>query len=145
VGAALLDGLILTVAIFVIGGLFAGLIVLGFAAADAIGIILIVVAVPIVIAVAFLYAPYFMQREGAQNGQSLGKQIVNIRVIRDTRQPFDWGSAALREIAIKGLLFGIAGSLTAGLAQLLDYLWPLWDDDNQALHDKVASTYVVRE
>jgi uncharacterized RDD family membrane protein YckC len=27
---------------------------------------------------------------------------------------------------------------------LLDYLWPLWDDKKQALHDKVAKTNVVR-
>ena len=26
---------------------------------------------------------------------------------------------------------------------LLDYLWPLWDDKRQALHDKVAATQVV--
>ena len=27
---------------------------------------------------------------------------------------------------------------------LLDYLWPLWDQKNQALHDKVVSSVVVR-
>jgi uncharacterized RDD family membrane protein YckC len=27
---------------------------------------------------------------------------------------------------------------------LLDYLWPLWDDRNQAIHDKIAGTNVVR-
>ena len=30
-----------------------------------------------------------------------------------------------------------------GLVQLLDFLWPLWDDKRQALHDKVAGTNVV--
>jgi uncharacterized RDD family membrane protein YckC len=27
---------------------------------------------------------------------------------------------------------------------LLDGLWPLWDKRNQALHDKVANTVVIR-
>ena len=27
---------------------------------------------------------------------------------------------------------------------LLDYLWPLWDDKKQAIHDKIAKTNVVR-
>jgi uncharacterized RDD family membrane protein YckC len=26
----------------------------------------------------------------------------------------------------------------------LDYLWPLWDTKNQALHDKVVGSIVVR-
>jgi hypothetical protein len=30
------------------------------------------------------------------------------------------------------------------LTVLLDDLWPLWDSKNQALHDKVAGTNVVR-
>jgi uncharacterized RDD family membrane protein YckC len=32
----------------------------------------------------------------------------------------------------------------ASLGLLLNYLWPLWDDKKQALHDKVAGTNVVR-
>jgi len=35
----------------------------------------------------------------------------------------------------------LSGAL--GLLLLLDYLWPLWDDKNQALHDKLARTNVV--
>ena len=34
-------------------------------------------------------------------------------------------------------------SAALGLLLLLDYLWPLWDDKNQALHDKLARTNVV--
>ena len=40
---------------------------------------------------------------------------------------------------MKWLLFGvIAGSFTFGLAPLIDYLWPLWDEENRALHDMVV-------
>jgi len=50
-----------------------------------------------------------------------------------------------REVAVKVLLFGIAGSFTAGLANLADVLWPLWDDENRALHDFVVDTRTVKE
>jgi uncharacterized RDD family membrane protein YckC len=37
-----------------------------------------------------------------------------------------------------------AGTLF-GLLLLLDYLWPLWDKNKQALHDKIARTNVVKK
>jgi uncharacterized RDD family membrane protein YckC len=40
-------------------------------------------------------------------------------------------------------LVPLVGSVT-GLYLLLDYLWPLWDDKSQAIHDKIAKTNVVR-
>jgi uncharacterized RDD family membrane protein YckC len=85
-----------------------------------------------------------MKREGPNNGPTLGTQALGIRVVRDDGQPFTFGSAMMREIVIKGLLFSVAGNLTFGLAPLLNLLWPLWDETNQALHDKVATTHVVR-
>jgi uncharacterized RDD family membrane protein YckC len=45
-------------------------------------------------------------------------------------------------VGILGLV-PVVGSL-AGVYTLLDYLWPLWDDKKQAIHDKVAKTNVVR-
>ena len=35
-------------------------------------------------------------------------------------------------------------SAISHIGLLLDVLWPLWDDRNQALHDKPASTVVIR-
>lgn len=37
----------------------------------------------------------------------------------------------------------LVGTLFSFLS-LINYLWPLWDDKKQALHDKVAATNVVR-
>jgi uncharacterized RDD family membrane protein YckC len=34
--------------------------------------------------------------------------------------------------------------VVTGLYLLLDYLWPLWDRENRALHDMIARTHVVR-
>jgi uncharacterized RDD family membrane protein YckC len=81
-----------------------------------------------------------MLRSGPTNGQTFGKQIVGIRVVPQTAVPMRFGKVCLREL-IGRLLFGY---FTFGLYTIVDYLWPLWDDKNQALHDKIASTVVVR-
>lgn len=86
--------------------------------------------------VAYLYAPLTMMRGGEHNGQTFGKQAVGIRVRRDSGAELGFWYSVLREILAKGLL----GALTLGI----DYLWPLWDRRNQALHDKVVRTFVVR-
>jgi uncharacterized RDD family membrane protein YckC len=70
---------------------------------------------------------------------------TGIRVVRANGQPITFGFAMLREVAVKALLFGLAGSLTFGLANLADVLWPLWDDENRALHDFLVDTRTVRD
>jgi uncharacterized RDD family membrane protein YckC len=94
--------------------------------------------------VVFVYAPVLMMRQGKHNGQTWGKQAIGIRVVRDSGQPMSFGWAALREIAVKGLAVSIASSIIPLIPWLLDILWPLWDDENRALHDIVCSTHVVR-
>jgi len=91
----------------------------------------------------FLYWPLLMAREGAHNGQTWGKQAVGIRVIRDVGEPMNFGSAALREIVVKGFGVGIASSIIPFIPWFLDFFWPLWDDENRALHDMIVSTHVV--
>jgi uncharacterized RDD family membrane protein YckC len=95
-------------------------------------------------AVVLLYAPLMMMRKGEHNGQTLGKQMVGIRVVRDNGQPMGFGWAALREVVIKNLAVGIASSIIPIIPWVLNYFWPLWDDQNRALHDMAASTHVVR-
>ena len=43
----------------------------------------------------------------------------------------------------QGLLFEGIGGLAFCIPTLLNYLWPLWDDTNEALHDKMCDTRVV--
>jgi uncharacterized RDD family membrane protein YckC len=85
-----------------------------------------------------------MMRQGARNGQTLGKQVVGIRVVRDSGEPMGFGWAALREVVVKNLAVNIASSIIPFVPWLLNYLWPLWDDENRALHDMVVATHVVR-
>lgn len=79
-------------------------------------------------------------------GQTPGKQIVGIRVIKDDGSPSNWGYTFLREFVIKFLLLGFISEATLGIARLVDYLWPLWDraEMMQTLHDKMLGTIVVR-
>jgi uncharacterized RDD family membrane protein YckC len=86
---------------------------------------------------------FLMGREGERNGQTLGKQLCNIRVIKEDGTPVSTGFAILRDFVVKGLLFGWVGGFFL-IPWLLNYLWPLWDEKNQALHDKMVSSYVVR-
>jgi len=91
---------------------------------------------------ALLYAPVMM---ACTNGKTLGRMACNIRVVRASGEPITFGFAVLREVVVKWFLFGIAGALTGGIAQLLDYLWPLWDEQNRCLHDIIVDTRVVRD
>ena len=92
-----------------------------------------------------VYAPLLMARTGRHNGQTLGKQAIGIRVVRESSEPMDYWSAFLRQWLVIVVLFQfIGGVLTGGLAPIIDVLWPLWDSRNRAVHDIVCSTLVFR-
>ena len=106
-----------------------------------------VIFVGVMIAFAIIFVGYIVWWLFAlRRGQTPGKQIVGIRVLRDDGSASDWGYTFLREFVIKFLLVGILSNLTMGAAWLLDYLWPLWDRKMkmQTLHDKLLGTIVVR-
>ena len=142
VGATLLDGLVVTLIVLVLIAPGTALAIVN--SGGALGIILIVLGVLVSFVLALLYGAFFMQRDGARNGQTLGKQWLGIRAVRMDGQPFSWGAGLLRELAIKQLLFGFVGGFFLSIPTILDWLWPLWDDENRALHDMLASTRVVR-
>ena len=145
VGGALIDGLIVGIGGAVLLVALTAPFGIGFFAGEEFGVVSLIVgllfATLCVTIVAFLYAPAMMART---NGQTLGRMVVGIRVVRAKGQPMTFGWAMLREVAVKALLFGIASSMTFGLASLLDVLWPLWDEENRALHDFIVDTRVIR-
>ena len=81
---------------------------------------------------------YYIYFWGGKRGQTLGKMAMKIRVVDEaTGGPIGYGRAAIRWLTI--LVLGIP----CGIGILLDYLWPLWDVKRQALHDKVAKSFVI--
>jgi len=96
-----------------------------------------------------LYAAWLVCRPGRRNGQTVGKQGTHIRVVRNDGSPVDLTTALVREGIGKALPFVLVTipPVLSGLAAiylLLDYLWPLWDHENRALHDLLARTHVVQ-
>ncbi|WP_165956823.1 RDD family protein [Kribbella antibiotica] len=95
-------------------------------------------------AVAFAYEYFFLTKKGA----TPGKMALGIAVRLRDRPGLPSGAAVAKRagffaaLSVLGLV-PLVGTLL-GLVGLLDYLWPLWDDKKQALHDKIAETNVVR-
>jgi uncharacterized RDD family membrane protein YckC len=146
VGAAMIDGLIVGVGGILLVILITAPFSVGFFANDgvgaasvALGLILAVICTSIA---ALLYAPALMART---NGKTVGRMATGIRVVRANGKPIDFGFAMLREVAVKTLLFGLVATLTGGLSFLADSLWPLWDEENRALHDFVVDTRTIRD
>jgi uncharacterized RDD family membrane protein YckC len=146
-GAWFIDGLIVgvpatVVALLLVGG------AIGIGNDDDFGfwafIGALILSVVIFAIIALIYAPVTMARDGAHNGQTWGKQMLGIRVVRDGGETMSFGWAALREIVVKNLGVGIASTIIPFLPWFLNFFWPLWDDQNRALHDMIVSTHVVR-
>ena len=146
VGAQLIDGLIIVVGALIPFLPISAAIGIGASAdsdaglAAAIGAALLWIACIAVIAL--LYAPLLMART---NGKTLGRMVMNIRVVRTSGEPITFWFAMLREVGVKTILVSLAGTFTFGLAGILDSLWPLWDEENRALHDFIVSTRVVKD
>ena len=141
--AQVIDGIIISIGAVVVFAVLAALGLTvdtdGGAAAFIVGALVAVVAFSLV---ALLYAPAMMSRT---NGKTVGRMAMGIRVIRAGGEPITFGFALLREVLVKSLLVGLVSSATFGLAWLLDILWPLWDEENRALHDFVVNSRVVKD
>jgi uncharacterized RDD family membrane protein YckC len=69
------------------------------------------------------------------NGQTLGKRLLGIRVLRLDGQSINWWVA-----------FERAGGYAAGFATgLLGFAQVIWDANRQAIHDRIVGTVVIRE
>jgi RDD family len=69
------------------------------------------------------------------NGQTVGKRLMKIRVLRLDGEPITWWSA-----------FERAGGYAAGFATgLLGFAQVYWDANRQCIHDRIVGTVVVRD
>ena len=88
----------------------------------------------------FVYAPLMLAR---RDGQTFGHRVTSTRVVMADGTPIGGGMAFVREVLVKWGLFELLGSAFLLIPLLANYLWPLWDKNNEALHDKVCRTRVV--
>lgn len=124
VGAYLLDSLVLFVPLVLLIGIFV--------AADIWAAVVIAYLATIV-----LPFVYFTVMHGGESGQTYGKRWLGIRVVSD-----ETGNSIGRGRAFGRYAITVVFSFLF-IPLLLDYLWPLWDTKNQALHDKVVGSVVV--
>ena len=78
-----------------------------------------------------------------RRGQTPGKQLLGIRVMRADGRISDWGWTFIREFVVKEVAIAVVSQIVFGLPWLIDLLWAFWDKDRQTLHDKIMKTYVV--
>ncbi len=68
-------------------------------------------------------------------GQTVGKKLLGVRVLRLDGEPITWWHA-----------FERAGGYAAGVATgLLGFAQVYWDPNRQGIHDKIAGTVVIRD
>jgi uncharacterized RDD family membrane protein YckC len=115
--------------------------------------------------IAFVYLGAFLT---LMNGQTLGMRAVSLRCVDDASRSTLARNQVLKRTSLYCLLLLINGFYTVKtytnptshqrlvqgqhegllivlyLPLLLDLLWPIWDKKNQTLHDKFASTVVLR-
>jgi len=139
--AAIVDGVVIAV---IAGVLFSIVTAIGINSDGNDGfaalIISLLVALLVLSLAALLYQPLMLWRT---NGQTVGKKLTGIRVVKTDRTPMDLGTAVLREVVLKSIAVGVVSSFTFGLAYLADWFWPFFDDQNRALHDFLVDTRVV--
>jgi uncharacterized RDD family membrane protein YckC len=84
------------------------------------------------------YIGYFVVGHGSVSGQTLGKKVLGIAVKGD----IVFGRISYARAFARLLSLLVLGSIP--LVNLANGLSPLWDSENQAYHDKIADTVVVK-
>lgn len=125
--ASLIDGTILSIVSFVVGGLLAVL----FDSSDAVAVVSSIAALGLY----FWYYTHFY----ARSGQTPGKRVVGIRVIAADGSLLTGGKAFGRV-----LVYFIESLMIYFIVGILGFLWMLWDKDKQTWHDKIVKSYVIR-
>ncbi|NCP78171.1 MAG: hypothetical protein GW833_03180 [Desulfuromonadales bacterium] len=68
-------------------------------------------------------------------GQTPGKMLLRLQVVRTDGQPLGYAKAFYRETL---------GKFVSGIILGIGYLMAAFDDQKQALHDRMANTYVIK-
>jgi uncharacterized RDD family membrane protein YckC len=81
---------------------------------------------------------YLVVLLGGNHGRTVGNLALRTRTIDGRNgQPCTYDRAVIRTLVEVVLAITVIGGI-------VDILWPLWDQQNQTLHDKAAGTIVLR-
>lgn len=83
---------------------------------------------------AMLFLLYFTLFTG-EGGQTLGKKVLGIKVVRTDGSPITYSRSLLRACG-----YGVSTFFFT----FLGFLWAGWDRRKQGWHDKIAGTVVIR-
>lgn len=144
-GAAIIDGLLLSVPVFAGMGILVAVALGPIFSAAAAGrepseadIAAFLTILPLFLLLQFaafaLNFLYYMGFEGRSGGQTIGKWFLGIRVMDVATA----GDASRRTVGIRTLVKVFASGQV-----LLGYLWMLWDKEKRTWHDMAATTQVV--
>lgn len=101
-----------------------------------------IIIVSVLASLLSLFAYYTIPH--AKSGQTPGKKMMKIKVVRRDGSPVSFGRALWRVIAyllIPSGLTLLCGGIPIGT---LLFLWPFFDKENRAFHDLLADTWVVK-
>jgi uncharacterized RDD family membrane protein YckC len=70
----------------------------------------------------------------AWRGQTPGKMLLKVKVVRTNGAEIGWGRAFLRYL----------GYIICEFTLYFGFIWVAFDKRKQGLHDKLADTYVIR-
>jgi len=139
VGAYLIDSLILAVICLIIYVPTLGIVISSMQSSGAMQSDIDAAATCLALPLLLLAEIFYFIRPTAKSGQTLGKRMVGIRVVDKNGNPPNFAHSLLRYV----IGFTIEGLLLYILIGLVGFLWPLWDTQKQAWHDKIAGTFVV--
>lgn len=133
-GAFVIDNIVLYILAFILS--IVGIIALGlgssgleeFGEEDMYRLIL-----PLYVFNTILTIAYYTYFHGS-TGQTPGKMVCGLKVIRVNGEPLGYVKAFLRWL----------GYMVSGFLFCLGFLWAGWDKNKQAWHDKIVGTYVIR-
>ncbi len=84
------------------------------------------------------FSAYFALTNGSERGATVGKRLLRIRVA----DQYDGSPVGPARAWLRWILIGVFW-LLAYVPGLLNVLWPLWDPQKQAWHDKLSNSVVV--
>lgn len=74
-------------------------------------------------------------------GQSIGKRLLNLRVVSKDGRQLNTGAFLSREILGRT----VVNTLTLGLSSAISFLWALFSPERRTIHDEIGGTRVIMD